>query len=221
MAMFKIEDHYFKKLPNKDSIVVDIGANIGLFSRKILSDFHSRVIAYEPMRHLCVQYLKPIKEQYGNFEYYNKAVWINDGKMNFMNFGKEWLNKSMPNPWGAGTLLGFSGKTQKKDCFGNSLTQEEIIVDVISIDNVLKEFEAVNLLKMDCEGAEIRLLNEVDEKQLLKCEQISVEFHVWIGDKYIPPITMQQVNKIVERMSALGFKNNIQGGHPDILFYKE
>lgn len=58
-------------------------------------------------------------------------------------------------------------------------------VDGISLDSVLDPFEKVDVLKIDCEGAEYEIL--YSSKQLSKCERIVGEAHVrpeLAGDSY-------------------------------------
>ena len=53
----------------------------------------------------------------------------------------------------------------------------EIKVDTISIDDVLKNTESVNLLKIDCEGAEWSAFNGVSSDSLSRIDKIVAELH--------------------------------------------
>ena len=57
---------------NSDSIVIDLGANRGFFSQEIIENYNSKVIAYEPSKHLCNNELETLKNKYSEkFTFYN------------------------------------------------------------------------------------------------------------------------------------------------------
>ncbi len=73
----------------------------------------------------------------------------------------------------------------------------------------------ISLVKMDIEGAEIEVLDNLSEQFLIDIAQLSVEFHDFCG-----MIPQSDVARVVAKMDRLGFYSmRMSGiGHQDTLF---
>jgi FkbM family methyltransferase len=70
-------------------------------------------------------------------------------------------------------------------------------IRMVSFDSCLERFEGgADLVKMDCEGAEWRFLN--DRKAWENVEYLTMEYHLWPG-KHSPV-------EVKDKIKALGFK---------------
>ena len=148
----------------KDDVVLDIGANLGMFS-VYAQNFHpSRVIAVEPgpEEYPClVENLKSFK----NTESFKYAVSNKTGKVNF-----------------SSTVEGVSNHiTDTFDVaqYGNHVYQT-VEVDAIDINDLIKEakLDKIDYLKIDCEGAELDIFLSIDKEYLKSnVRKIAVEYH--------------------------------------------
>ena len=197
ISIMKISGHCFEEDKiNENSVVIDIGALYGIFAKPMLEKFNCYIESYEPSKD---NFNKLNKINDVKFKAFNKAVSDFTGKANFNVFGYGWDG-------GSNTLIDSKRSPT-----------ESYIVDVISIDNILKNHSKVDLLKLDCEGAEKNILLNGDLDLLYRCDQISVEFHTF-RDYF--DITKKDVDKIVERLSGI-FHCKLIGGHPDGHFIRE
>lgn len=159
-------------------VVVDIGAYIGETALFFLSRGARRVHAFEPVaKHYAylVDNLS-LNNVLDRVVAYNKGVWHQPGRLRVPYCGAE---------------------TGLPDCErGDSV--EYIEMDVDTLDSVLgqvySEENALNLVKMDCEGCEAVLLHASEETVKL-AEQYLVEVH-------------GRPSPIVERMLRLGYLAN-------------
>ncbi len=163
-----LEEIYLKKIyqpflaGKRNLTIVDIGQNIGLFSY-YASPFASRVIGLEPSdmhRDTCTAMLK------------------HNGITNV---------EILP--------YGISNKNEKKKFYlttnttAYSLTQlepnvKETQIDVITMDKLfnLAKIEKIDLLKLDCEGEEAKVvMSEGFKKMASKIKIIAGEWHQWCG----------------------------------------
>lgn len=148
----------------KDDVVLDIGANLGMFS-VYAQNFHpSRVIAVEPgpEEYPClVENLKPFK----NTESYKYAVSSETGKVRF-----------------SSTIEGVSNHIDgafNALQYGNHVYQT-VEVDSININDLIQEakLEMIDYLKIDCEGAELDIFETINKDYLkTKVRKIAVEYH--------------------------------------------
>jgi FkbM family methyltransferase len=111
---------------------------------------------------------------------------INHPKLNF-------INKAV---WdGTNTQLSEDSGT------GNSIKRgygrEIETVDIVDITNV-----HIDLLKMNIEGAEMDILPRAN---LDNVDQLLIEFHLFCGDRFIPPITQDGVDKVVDYIMSFGY----------------
>lgn len=207
MKIINISGHRFFDTLNNKSTVVDIGAGIGVFSEGILKRYKCNVIGYEASSRIywdaglktninSSKSLKKIKDKYPSFSYYNKPVWSDNTTLIYSEGG-----------------LSCYGRTD----FKNGKKYE---VKSIGINEILDPLEKIDILKIDCEGSEIEILNAISDENLAKISQICVEFHLWIGHKFKQSITGDIVDSIVKRLVDQKFEFTLYDGHPDYHFYR-
>lgn len=160
------DDKYLKHLPadrfpKKDLVVVDIGANVGYFSLFALYRFPgSRVLSFEPMP-FCFNQLEKYCTTFKNpsFSVYNYAVGNIDGEIDFyVHDANEFSTDSTIHPGAGLTRLTVKSYTLKT---------------LISTLHTGK----IDLIKLDCEGAEYDILYAMTPQELLGIENITMEVH--------------------------------------------
>lgn len=163
--------------------VVDIGGNVGMFSRRAWERGATEIIAFEPQRRAYMMYLLNSKPE---MTPYNFAV-----SDKFSTFDLE-FGESLRNIGGAS----ITGKYREE---GQEILHSEKVVSV-SLDwlfekNVLNK---VDFLKIDCEGAEVEVLNGVSDQNLSKFRCIAIEVHRNI-------VSEEKKEEIVTRLQRLGY----------------
>jgi len=138
-------------------IVIDIGAHIGAFSIECAIR-KATVLSFEPEPKNFAILKKNIEaNEFGNIiSAYNTAV--SDTR------GTALLYKDKTNP-GSHSLI--------EDCIDNGIGGSEL-VEITTLDDILKDYLWVKLIKLDCEGAEYRIL---ESSKLDKVEKIVCELH--------------------------------------------
>lgn len=191
-------DHYFySPLINHDSIIVDLGAHIGEFSRQISNSFGSKCYAVEALPTLYSQIIENhlIKKFNYAITRFNGPVTLYIAKTH----GVSSVNKTIPE--GSGIVA-------------------SIVVEGINIESFLQTnaITFIDLLKVDIEGSEIDLFNSISDKALSKIKQITVEFHDFIKEFDCA----KEIKQIKKRLISLGFFcivfSRPYGSHLNVLF---
>lgn len=136
--------------------VLDIGANVGLFSIAARNKFPQAVIhAYEPnpslKKHLQIQ------AQTAGFDYFMEAVGLEEGKVSLEFHEDSVQTRSTVNQAGDISQVAFRNTIER---LGGS----------------------VDLAKVDCEGAEWLLFQDKANWQLV--QNLSLEYHLWPDHKH-------------------------------------
>lgn len=144
-------------IPN-DAVVIDIGANSGAFSYACLRRGAGEVVAFEPGP-VGLKASANCKEFGSRFELVQRAVWrsdVEDTDLTFTPSHRDRHTGSMSAVLPSRGAVGFTSRT-------------------VSLDEVLRQHEAVHILKLDCEGAEFPIL--YTSKELHRVEHILGEYH--------------------------------------------
>jgi len=160
-----------------DSVVLDLGANYGAFANAMASRFRCEVYAVEASPRVFA------KMPAGDFV----------KKFNFAICGR------------SGTVaLNISSNHEVTSLkrLDNWEYIDTIRVEGLSLDEFLKteSVPQIDLLKIDIEGAEIEVFNSCSDAFLRSIDQITVEFHEWLGGS-----SKTEVTDIVSRLQTLGF----------------
>jgi FkbM family methyltransferase len=136
--------------------ILDIGANVGLFSIAARNRFPQAVIhAYEPNPQL-EKYLQ-IQAKSAGFDYFMEAVGLEDGKV---------------------TLDFYEDSVQTR----SRVTEVGKIPQVAFRKTIERFGGSVDLAKIDCEGAEWQLFQDQDNWQSV--QNLSLEYHLWPDHKH-------------------------------------
>ncbi|MEW6491143.1 MAG: FkbM family methyltransferase [Cyanobacteriota bacterium] len=165
-----LDDCYgLKQLPPSIHKILDIGANVGLFSVAARHQFPQALIhAYEPNPHL-ENYLQLQAHTVG-FDYFMEAVGLSEGKVSLEFNQDSVLTRSRVEESGEIPQVAFSKAIER---LGG----------------------AVDLAKIDCEGAEWLLFQNPEAWQSI--QNLSMEYHLFQGQKH------DQVRQIIQN---LGFQ---------------
>lgn len=156
-----IYEKYFKI--EKGDVVVDIGAHVGIFTKKALNAGASRVVAIEPDP-LFIKELDEIKSD--KLQVFELAISAKDGKSTIVSNGN-------PNEIGKGDVI-ISTTTFKKFCKATSLLK-------------------IDFLKLDCEGGEYDIFTKENMEWLSNnVKNIVGELHIHTEEQkaYIPYMLM-------------------------------
>lgn len=135
--------------------IVDGGANFGFFTLYAKYFGARKIYSIEPDP-LPFYYLQKNLESQSNIILLNKAVNINDDGMN--------LNLCIKSSVASGE-------------FFNAEKMYTIWTPTISIDTILKIESEINLLKLDIEGTEFKVIEHMGQECFDKINQLFIEFH--------------------------------------------
>lgn len=160
-----------KKIEAESIHILDVGANIGLFSIAAASTYpEAKIHGYEPTPAL-EKYLQPHAEQAG-FEYFLEAVGATDGLVTLKQESEFNLTRVDSNSEGS--------------------------IPMVSLSTAVKRLGGrVDLLKLDCEGAEWEILEKADCWGAI--QNIAMEYHLWAKEE----ATHRLIKSILE---SVGFE---------------
>ncbi|NWJ53349.1 MAG: FkbM family methyltransferase, partial [Bacteroidetes bacterium] len=160
---FHNEIYYFRISENKNPLIIDAGANIGLAIVYWKSIYpNAKIIGFEPDSDVF-KVLKKNVSRYQDVEIHNYGLYHSETSLPFMSEGAD-----------SGSLI-----------FGNDSTRTpNKVIDVKKLSPFLEN--KVALLKIDIEGAEYEVLKE-SSSMLKNVEKIFVEYHSFIGQEQVLP----------------------------------
>jgi FkbM family methyltransferase len=189
---------------SSEAIVFDVGANIGVFGVRVLQNYKdAQVFAFEPIPDIY-QCLKKNSEAVNNKRFHTFPVGISDqqGELVFtyyphspaLSTGKpeQWSEKELreavdgsikhPPPHLRITrLLPSFIRAVIAHWFAKRMRSnaQEFTVNLIRISEVINthQLERIDLLKIDCEGAELECLLGIDPEHWPLIKQVVVEVH--------------------------------------------
>lgn len=181
----KIYDRYLSG--NKYDTVLDVGANVGVWSEYIKTVANTqRIYAFEPNKNA----LKILKDSYGDqITVIDKAMTNKDGEIEFFVSNENSLISSVQNY----DSLSVSYK-----------------VDSISFKTFVEQYEIdkINLFKVDIETGEYDLFESLDDEDFNRIENILVEFHTFAGRTFEKDTT-----QLIQRFKDVGFTYEVHHLH--------
>lgn len=158
--IFHQNEYDYKNIKvEKDDIVIDFGANIGIFSLYAEEKLAKTIYAFEPIKEYADLFRKNL-EKYSNINFFQSAISYKDGKSEII-FNIE-DNTILKDVW-----LEQNWKIDDK--------KEEI--ELISINNFMNNLEKVDYLKIDIEGSEYDIFENITTENLNKIRKIGGEYH--------------------------------------------
>lgn len=180
--IYNLEDYYLnrEKRIYKGDVVVDIGANIGVFSRWAYMQQPSKIISFEPDK----RYFKLLK--------------LNTDPKDTILF-----NAAMSDSIGTVTLY-------ESDHFGGSNifyvpeNKSKYTVRTYTLDYLFetKLVDRIDFLKVDTEGAEISIFKGISDVNLMKVKNIAMEYH----HSHLN-YNEQIRSELIDRLNKLGFNS--------------
>lgn len=144
-------------IPN-DAIIVDIGANIGVYSIwASTKGKNNKIYAFEPMK--------------DNFELMQENLALNNCN-NVISFNYAVASKKEKRKL-------YLNDAVEHSLFSREDDQEFVEIETVALTNIINEnsLDQIDLLKMDCEGAEYEIFYNTPESYFEKIKVIRMEFH--------------------------------------------
>jgi len=164
---YKFNKNYknFKNLNlNKKSIIVDIGANTGLISQLLLDKYNCHIECYEPNKYAFEVLLNRFRGE-KNVKCYNLGVTEkNDEEKMFLH--KDAKENQTKYSTGSSFLI-------EKD---NINPDDFRIVKTISVKKLINKFQNIDLIKIDIEGYEYKILPQIINNKK-KIKKVICELH--------------------------------------------
>jgi len=143
---------------NEESVVFDIGAYEGNFTEKINNKFRCHIFAFEPIDHS----VKVLYKKFKNFP-----------KVNIYSFGLSDKDKTV----NISDIGGASSIFKRPEGQPNKSIEVRSFINFVN-ENEIKQ---IDLLYMNIEGSEYKLLNDIIDKGFIKyISHIQVQFHNFI-----------------------------------------
>ena len=164
------EEKYYKLLGglkhiNKDSIVIDLGANVGEVTNYIYNKFMPSIYSYEP-NIVCYNHMVKRFENISKIKIYNLAV------SNFT--GKSFLYFHLKSK-GINDFQYIQGATIRSEKDDIDL-KKKIEIQCIDIKKIIESFVQIDLIKIDVEGSEYSIMPEII-KNRHKIKMVICETH--------------------------------------------
>jgi FkbM family methyltransferase len=157
--------HVFNNL-TQNSCVIDLGGCVGDVSEYISDKYNSYIHCYEPNQR-CFDILKKKFKKKKKIKIYNSAV------SNFSGKAKLYLSKLN---YKNSNLIIFS-QSSTLDSTKNNINKKNFLnVKVENISNILKKFNYIDLIKIDIEGTEYKILDALI-KNKYKIKRVVCELH--------------------------------------------
>jgi len=197
--IFNDKDYEFDKCKiEKDDIVVDIGANIGVFERYAQLKGARWIYCFEPEDENYKCLLK--NKNNSTTLSYNCIVSDIDGEASL------YLDETS----GGHSIINNNINDTKID--------KTIIKKSKTLNTIIKEecLEKIDFLKIDAEGAELKIINGISDVNLNKINKISLEWHDMIFD-----FDESIKEKFAERLRNIGFNSHIHivSSHLTLMYF--
>jgi len=174
----------------RDSVVLDLGAHVADFSKAVAAAFSCTCHAVEALPENFAAIVESPRLRRHQF-----AVCDRDGAIDIATAAGEFPSAtSLP-----------------------SMSNGAVRVQAITLDRLVERLGlgAVDLLKVDIEGAEIPMFDAASDTTLRRCAQITVEFH-----DFVEPGMGPAIERITRRLHGIGFSSIkfTRKHHGDVLF---
>jgi FkbM family methyltransferase len=205
MKLINIKEHTFidKGFSENKAVIVDLGACLGEFTKEFKEKFNgvknSVLVEANPTNFNLI-------EESENVTKINKFISTVKG-------GYEKFLEDPKSPYNGTSLFNY---------FENPIEHK---IERITLDEIIENYGLVriDILKIDIEGAEYELLENLSPKVFDAVDQITVEFH-----DFLDPELRSRTEEIAKRMTSLGYStisNRLDykygSDYYDTLFYKQ
>jgi len=165
----------YGEIPLPNSTVIDIGANIGVYSLYASQAQGTKVYAFEPMPKNFTMLQQNIKQNGLEKQIFAFPMAVSGKKETRELF----LGSSPAHSFLPMKEAPFHAK------FENPEPQDSIQVPCISLQDVFDTYhiDTCDVLKLDCEGAEYDILYNISAEYYNRIAQIRMEYHNHLGNK--------------------------------------
>jgi FkbM family methyltransferase len=177
-----VRDHtFFTNRLGPAAVVIDLGANHGDFTKKIVERFGAKCVAVEANRSLALG----LAHELPGVSVKHAALTDYEGLVELQ----------LTTNHETSSIVGVSPWDQRT-------TTESI--DGITFDSLVaaESLQTIDLVKVDIEGAEVALFESTPSEVLERVAQFSVEFH-----DFTHVVSEQDVDRVIKRLRALGFSS--------------
>ena len=195
--LFKGENIFISKFDNlKIKNCIDIGSNIGEFSKEILKNQHTNVIAFEPLT-MCHENLDELNQTYhSRFIYFKYALSNKDG-FDYINFGDK--NYS--------GLASLEKKIHNIN-YVNMINKNTAKIELKKLDNFTDDpyFKSIDFIKIDTEGHELKVLEgglNFIKKNNIKLIQLEFNRHHLYTNNTIYQFSEVLENYVITQMNLI------------------
>lgn len=199
--IFAFEEYLLKNIEISPKVIIDCGANIGLFS-VYMKNKHpkAKIYAVEPDSD-NFKMLSKNTENFSDITLYNKGVWSVSTKLKVYDKfdGGKWALVVEP-------------------INDNDKAKDAVLIDSISIAQLIKEnnIEAVDILKIDIETSEREIFTTNFETWINNVKIFVLEFHDWLEKGTAQPF-FTAITKHIENYSFYIRGENIIIVNEDLL----
>ena len=160
------------------SVVLDIGANQGQFTRTIVRDFGCRVHAVEPNPQLCAGL---------------QSLSIPEVTVHGV---------ALADAGGPRQFVVMNNSEASHFSIAKGSSEETVQVEAVTLEELISRMPdaSIDLIKMDIEGAELDVLERIPAGVLARVRQLTVEFH-----QFVSPESRGRIEAIKKRFYDLGF----------------
>lgn len=181
-----IEKEIYKfRARNNSPVIVDWGANVGVSLYYFSKAYpNAKIYGYEADPYIFNYLSKNVGTfNNGKIEIFNCAVWDEETKLKFFSEGAD-----------AGHVADGASTDDKK-------IRE---VSAIDANNILRNYDHIDMLKIDIEGAERTVFPHISD-QLYKIDYIFMEYHSRVGEE-------QGLTNIINALEDNNFRLYIKPG---------
>ncbi len=184
-AAKKIRADFYSQFVGKDDLCFDVGANYGNRIAALL-DIGCRVVAIEP-QHECCKFLK--KKYSTSIEIINKGLGEKEGMVEFYKsnvstlstFSKDWIQS-----------------VQDSGRFRQFQWNEKTIVEMTTLDRLIRQYGTPKFIKIDVEGYELEVLKGLSS---------AVNY---ISFEYAVPEQVEKMINCIQHIQSLAPGQNIE-----------
>jgi len=185
---FFIEDKYKKYFNKKFDSIVDVGANVGVFTEYLIQkELSEKIIAVECDSKALKDLKNNFKREY-RVEIIPKALNSTNDPITFY--------QSEENPIISSTIPPDKLKNHNAGVKGN----DKVVVDTITIKDLVDKLGNIDLLKIDIEGGEYEIIKNVDSSLFKNINNILIECHFFEEDY------LEKYNNLVRKLSDNGYE---------------
>lgn len=183
LEMWSQEDEsrfqFYRCFIKPNDLVFDVGANMGNRT-KIFLKLNAKVVAFEPQK-ICAKFLESAFKNENKFTLIKKALGAKNGEAE-MFIANEHTISTLSKHWVTATKE--SGR------FRQNKWNKRQIVEITTLDNMIKQFGIPSFIKIDVEGYEYEVLSGIS----IPIDCISIEFAAE---------NIKNTYKCIEHMSSL------------------